>query len=176
MASLLPPEEAEPLRKAFLEETARVEGELEASKSARPRITLRTLDDLDGDFELQAKANGGSLGCLVPPWVFDGRPEVTTNAQSPFTNLTHRVGTVGVSLPGDPEAHGFGQGLRPPGRRRPTTISTSTSTSASRRRGPVGAAPIGSIWGMVPAAPPPSRSGSMARPSGSERAASPSAH
>ena len=84
MASLLPPDEAEPLRRAFLEETARVEGELEALKVARPRITLRTLDDLDGDFEVQAKADGGSLGCLVPPWVFEGRPEVTTQRPEPL--------------------------------------------------------------------------------------------
>ncbi len=114
MASLLPPDEAGPLRKAFVEESARVEGELEARKVARPRITLRTLDDLDGDFELQAKSDGGSLGCLVPPWAFDGRPEVTAQAQSPFTNLTHRVGKVGVSFPRDAAGHGFGQALRPP--------------------------------------------------------------
>ena len=113
MAALTPPDATEPFRQAFAESFARAEADLEALKVNRPKIKLRTLDDLDGDFELQAVSNGGSLGCLVPPWTTVGRPEVTARAQSPFTNLVPRVGAVGISFPSDADAHGISQAVRP---------------------------------------------------------------
>ncbi len=42
---------------------------------------------MDGDFELQAPAAGGSNGVLVPPWLAEGPVSVTNSAQSPFRNI-----------------------------------------------------------------------------------------
>ena len=67
-----------------------------ASLGLAPGAVLRSLDDMDGDFELQKAAAGGSNGVLVPPWFFEGRASVTA-AQSPFRHL-HPFGTVGVSV------------------------------------------------------------------------------
>ena len=54
-------------------------------KSSRlPKAVLRSLHDLDGDFELQAPAAGGSNGVLVPPWLYEGTIAVTSEAQSPY--------------------------------------------------------------------------------------------
>lgn len=113
MASLSPPAETEASRQAFSREFAAVEGALEALKAGRPAIKLRTLDDMDGDFEVQGQSSGGSLGYLVAPWMFEGRPEVTPRAQSPFTNLTHRAGSVGITFPGDAGDHRIGQAMHP---------------------------------------------------------------
>src|SRR5436309_4070170 len=111
LASLRPRSESEALRESFAQQLARLETGLKTGKTALPRITIETLDDLDGDFELQKQSAGGSLGCLVAPWLFEGHPEVTTQAQSPFTNLTHRPGSVGVRYPNDASVrrvrHGF---------------------------------------------------------------------
>src|SRR5436309_9573 len=86
LAPLLPRAEAEPLREAHARELGLVESDLEALGAPRPRIVVRTLDDIDGDFEVQAASAGGSLGSLVPPWAFQGHPGVTTQSQSPYTN------------------------------------------------------------------------------------------
>ena len=62
-----------------------------------PAATLRSVTDLDGDFELQAPAGGGSYGVLVPPWRYEGPIAVTATAQSPFKQL-YAGGRCGVSI------------------------------------------------------------------------------
>ena len=57
---------------------------LEKQHQSVPKAVLRSLHDVDGDFELQAPAAGGSNGVLVPPWLYQGKIAVTTEAQSPF--------------------------------------------------------------------------------------------
>ncbi len=71
-----------------------------ASRGITPAAVLRSLDDLDGDFELQRFAAGGSYGVLVPPWLYEGKVSVTQSAQSPFKHL-HPFGTVGASVASD---------------------------------------------------------------------------
>ncbi|MGP0062713.1 MAG: PSD1 and planctomycete cytochrome C domain-containing protein [Isosphaeraceae bacterium] len=109
MASLRPSAESESLRESI----ARAKATLKADKVALPGITIETLDELDGDFEIQKPSAGGSLGCLVNPWCFEGRPDVIAQAQSPFTNLTHIAGTVGVRFPGDASDHRVWQRFAP---------------------------------------------------------------
>lgn len=99
MAPLEPRAEAQARFLEYRRELARVETELSAFKVAPSKTTIRPLTDLDGDFELQAQSAGGSTGVPVPPWSFEGRPEAVPDAQSPFTNLTGRVGTIGIRLP-----------------------------------------------------------------------------
>ena len=101
MASLRPRAEAEALRDSI----GRLAGQSRARKRDQSRPRIATLDDIDGDFELQKPSAGGSLGCLVTPWLFEGRPDVIADAQSPFTNLTHPAGEVGVRFPGDAADH-----------------------------------------------------------------------
>jgi hypothetical protein len=109
MASLRPRAETEALR----EQIARLEEGRGARKGDPPGVVIETLDDLDGDFEIQKPSDGGSLGTLVPPWKFEGQPAVIAVAQSPFTNLTHRVGHTGIYFPGDRDEHSIWQRLRP---------------------------------------------------------------
>lgn len=63
-----------------------------------PPAILRSLTEMDGDFELQSPAAGGSLGVLVAPWLYKGPVSVTNAAQSPFADQ-FPSGKVGVSLP-----------------------------------------------------------------------------
>jgi hypothetical protein len=74
---------------------------------------LHSLDDLDGDFEMQAPAAGGSKGVLGPPWIYEGPIAITTEAQSPFKNL-HPRGRVGVSIPAGPTVTDLHQALPAP--------------------------------------------------------------
>ena len=67
------------------------------STGNQPVSILRSLDDLDGDFEMQKIAAGGSNGVLVPPWFYEGKVSVTQAGQSPFKNL-YAFGGVGVSV------------------------------------------------------------------------------
>ena len=78
---------------------ARLADELAALERPVPAATLRALGDLDGDFELQAPAAGGSDGVLVPPWRCEGPIAVTAAAQSPFKQL-YSGGRSGVSFTG----------------------------------------------------------------------------
>jgi len=94
---LLPPEEAQPLWREFDARIATLATQLETQKQSVPSAVLRSLNELDGDFDLQAPAAGGSNGVLVPPWLYAGRIAVTTAAQSPFKNLFPR-GRVGASV------------------------------------------------------------------------------
>src|SRR5262249_30656980 len=105
MASLRPRRESQALR----DEIAR----LAAARPSPSKVVIETLDELDGDFELQKPTAGGSLGLLVSPWRFEGRREVIAGAQSPFTNLTGRTGGAGVRFPGDVGDHRAWQRLWP---------------------------------------------------------------
>ncbi len=66
-------------------------------RNAPPAI-LRSLTEMDGDFELQSPAAGGSRGVLVAPWLYDGPVSATNAGQSPFADQ-FPAGKVGVSLP-----------------------------------------------------------------------------
>ena len=76
---------------------SRLSAELAALDRPVPAATLRSVTDLDGDFELQAPAGGGSYGVLVPPWRYEGPIAVTAAAQSPFKTL-YAGGRCGVSI------------------------------------------------------------------------------
>ncbi len=98
LVPLVPPAEAEASWRAFEYRVASLTARLEQLKVSVPSAVLKSLDDLDGDFEMQAPAAGGSKGVLVPPWLCNGPISVTADAQSPFRNL-HPGGKVGVSIP-----------------------------------------------------------------------------
>jgi cytochrome c553/plasmid stability protein len=98
--SLAPLEPPGPDARRFRDYEARVAslaGELAALERPVPAATLRSVTDLDGDFELQAPAGGGSYGVLVPPWRYEGPINVTAAAQSPFKNI-YSGGRCGVSI------------------------------------------------------------------------------
>ncbi len=78
-----------------------------------PPVVLRSLDGLDGDFEMQSPASGGSRGVLVQPWLYDGPIAVTPEAQSPFKHA-YALGVVGAQIPGGTNTYRLGQAL-PPG-------------------------------------------------------------
>ncbi|MBI2926916.1 MAG: PSD1 domain-containing protein [Verrucomicrobia bacterium] len=118
LVPLLPPEESQPKWREFDALIGALARKLESQKQLVPPAVLRSLDELDGDFELQAVAAGGSKGVLVPPWVYDGKLSVTKEAQSPFKNL-HALGKVGVSVPAGTNAYRLAQALHP--RRTPET-------------------------------------------------------
>ena len=98
--ALAPLEPPGPDARRFRDYEARVAGlagELAALDRPVPAATLRSVTDLDGDFELQAPAGGGSYGVLVPPWRYEGPIAVTAAAQSPFKNI-YPGGRCGVSI------------------------------------------------------------------------------
>ncbi len=97
LVPLVPPEESRPKWREFEHRVASLMRTVERAKLSTPSAVLRSLDELDGDFEMQAPAAGGSKGVLVPPWVYDGPIAVTTDAQSPFKNL-YPLGRVGASV------------------------------------------------------------------------------
>ena len=112
MVPLLPPGEAVSKWRAFDREVATLAAKLEMQKQPVPAAVLRSLNDMDGDFEMQAPAAGGSNGVLVPPWLYEGKIAVTNAAQSPFRNLYAR-GRVGASLAADSSAYRIAQSLYP---------------------------------------------------------------
>ncbi len=71
-----------------------------AAEGLAPEGILRSLDDHDGDFEIQKPAAGGSYGVLVPPWIYEGSVSVSGGAQSPFRNV-YPFGSAGAHLPAD---------------------------------------------------------------------------
>ncbi len=83
-----------------------------ASRGLTPASVLRSLDDMDGDFEMQRFASGGSYGVLVPPWLYEGKVSVAQGAQSPFKHL-HPFGTVGASVAPGAGAYVIRQTFRP---------------------------------------------------------------
>ena len=77
MAPLLPPRASLPKLRAFEAHVAALTDHLTRSKQPAPTAILRSLSDIDGDFELQAPAAGGSNGVLVAPWLYQGNIAVT---------------------------------------------------------------------------------------------------
>ncbi len=112
MVPLVPANKAIPEWRDFDHRVASLTSLLEKQKQPVPSAILRSLHDMDGDFELQAPAAGGSNGVLVPPWVYSGRIAVTNAAQSPFRNLYAR-GKVGASIAADSGAYRIAQALHP---------------------------------------------------------------
>ena len=112
MVPLVPADKAIPEWREFDHRVASLTSLLEQQKQPAPSAILRSLHDMDGDFELQAPAAGGSNGVLVPPWVYSGRIAVTNAAQSPFRNLYAR-GKVGASIAADGGAYKIAQALHP---------------------------------------------------------------
>jgi len=112
MVPLLPPGESIPKWRAFDQRIGAISVGLEKQQQAVPAAILRSLNDLDGDFEMQAPAAGGSNGVLVPPWLYEGKIAVTNAAQSPFKNLYPR-GKVGASLAADAGSYRIAQSLYP---------------------------------------------------------------
>lgn len=112
LVPLVPPDEARSRWRAYESELAGLAAMLEQVKKPGPSAVLRSLDDMDGDFEMQAPAAGGSKGVLVPPWVYEGPIAVTTEAQSPFKNL-YAFGKVGASVAATTHSYRIRQALYP---------------------------------------------------------------
>jgi hypothetical protein len=112
MVPLLPPSDAIPKWREFDQRVGVLATHLEQQKEAVPTAILRSLNDMDGDFEMQAPAAGGSNGVLVPPWLYEGKIAVTNAAQSPFKNLYAR-GKVGASLAADVGHYRIAQSIYP---------------------------------------------------------------
>ncbi len=112
MVPLKPSGEATSNWHDFDERIAALIRKLEKNKQSPPAAVLRSLADMDGDFEMQAIAAGGSRGVLVPPWVYEGGISVTREAQSPFGNL-YPLGKAGATLPSGTNQYQFGQALYP---------------------------------------------------------------
>ncbi|MBX3733615.1 MAG: DUF1549 domain-containing protein [Verrucomicrobiae bacterium] len=114
LAPLVPPQESALLWEAYEQRIARLAATLERAGQVVPGGILRSLQALDGDFEMQAPAAGGSKGVLVSPWTSEGPIAVLADAQSPFRNL-HPAGRVGVRLTGGTNRYRMAQSLRPLG-------------------------------------------------------------
>ncbi len=112
LSPLLPPHESIPKWHEFEKRVAAITSFLQDQKQPVETSILRSLDDLDGDFELQAPAAGGSQGTLVSPWLSDGPIALTNAAQSPFQNL-HPRGRLGVSISGGAGEYRMIQSLHP---------------------------------------------------------------
>ena len=112
MMPLLPPNESLPKWREFDGRVALIAASLESQKQPIPSAILRSLNDIDGDFEMQAPAAGGSNGVLVPPWLYQGKIAITNAAQSPFKNFYPR-GKVGASVPVGAGEYRIAQALYP---------------------------------------------------------------
>ena len=122
-----------------------------------PAAVLRSLTDMDGDFELQAPAAGGSNGVLVPPWLYEGKIEVTNAAQSPFKNF-YPLGRVGANIPASVGTYRIVQAIRPRRTRESTerlhvnldfrVAAVAMGETGGHRfsLGAVGAAPAVELW------------------------------
>ena len=110
LAPLVPPAEAAAAWRQHTAEIARLAHRLQQHGRGLPPGLLRPLGDLDGDFELQAPAAGGSNGVLVPPWLYSGAISITAAAQSPFRNV-YATGKSGVSVPANSQPARFEQSL-----------------------------------------------------------------
>ena len=110
LVPLVPPSESIQKWREFDHQVASISSRLVKAKLPVPNAILRSLNDMDGDFEMQAPANGGSNGVLVPPWLYDGKISVTNAAQSPFKNL-YASGRVGASIAADAGKYRISQSL-----------------------------------------------------------------
>ncbi len=139
MTPLLPMAESSSQWRAFESRVAALSARLAQQKQPVPAAVLRSLNEMDGDFELQAPASGGSNGVLVPPWLYAGPIAVTTAAQSPFRHV-YPAGRVGASLSAGMGPYRIAQALHP--RRGPETDAV-VSVSLDFRVGPPDAAQPG---------------------------------
>lgn len=112
MMPLLPPEESSLRWREFQSQVAAISARVVKQKQPVSAAVLRSLHEMDGDFELQAPASGGSNGVLVPPWLSTGPVAVTTAAQSPFKHH-YATGRVGASLSPGAGAYRIWQALHP---------------------------------------------------------------
>jgi hypothetical protein len=112
LVPLVPAAESLPRWREFEQRTASMSANLARQKRPVPIGVLRSLDEMDGDFELQAPAAGGSNGVLVLPWLYSGSIAVTTEAQSPFLNA-YPLGRVGASIASNAGHYRIAQALRP---------------------------------------------------------------
>lgn len=112
LVPLIPPSESRPLWREQAVRAAAMAERLAMSQQAVPQAVLGSLHEIDGDFELQAPAAGGSYGVLVPPWLSEGKIAVTNAAQSPFQHA-YPGGKVGASVPVDAGAYRIWQALQP---------------------------------------------------------------
>lgn len=152
MLPLTPPKESMPKWRDFDARVAQLAANLERHKQPVPAVTLRSMHELDGDFELQAPAAGGSNGVLVPPWLYRGRIAVTNAAQSPFKNLYPR-GRVGASIASGAGDYRIEQAIHP---RRSAAESRTLSVNLDVRVATPDAATTGlhRFWiGAVPEQP-----------------------
>ncbi len=132
LVPLLPLNEANAQWRAFDQKVANLTAQLEKQKQPVPTAILRSLNDLDGDFEMQAPAAGGSNGVLVPPWLYEGKIAVTNAAQSPFKNVYAR-GRVGASIAPGTGTYRIAQSLYP---RRSATDGGAVYVNLDFRIGP----------------------------------------
>ena len=110
---LLPESEANPIRVRFESEIRELESELLRRKLVyKKSFFLASLDDIDGNFELQAEARGGSEGVPVLPWSYKGGAIVHARSQSRYTNVFARA-RIGLNLAGDQGRNAIWQVLRP---------------------------------------------------------------
>ncbi len=112
LAPLLPPNESRAKWLDFQSRLASSSVRLAKQNQMISGALLRSLHDMDGDFELQAAAAGGSNGVLVPPWLYSGKIAVTTAAQSPFKNC-YFSGKVGASIAAQAGPYRIAQALYP---------------------------------------------------------------
>jgi mono/diheme cytochrome c family protein len=131
MVPLLPPSDAIPQWREFDQKVATLAVTLEKQKQGVPAAVLRSLNDMDGDFEMQAPAAGGSNGVLVPPWLYEGPIAVTNAAQSPFRNVYAR-GRVGASIAANAGRYRIAQSLYP---RRSAANGSTVAVSLDFRTG-----------------------------------------
>ena len=114
MAALLPPRESVSKWHEYSGHVAELTAKLGSLKQPVPPGILRSLHDIDGDFELQAPAAGGSNGVLVHPWIYEGKLSVTNAAQSPYQNV-YPTGRSGMSIPAKVGSYRVAQSMLPLG-------------------------------------------------------------
>lgn len=112
MVPLVPPSESQQKWRDYEYQVAVLRTTLEQQQKSAPASILKSLHDMDGDFELQAPAAGGSNGVLVPPWTYSGPIAVTTTAQSPFRNV-FPGGKVGASIAAGTDKYRIAQAIHP---------------------------------------------------------------
>lgn len=109
---MIPPVEASRQWRSYRDRIAELTRLLQARNLPVPNAVLGSISDIDGDFELQAPAAGGSNGVLVPPWSYTGHIEVSGGAQSPFRNF-FPAGKAGAYVPSQTANYSIDQALYP---------------------------------------------------------------
>ncbi len=110
LAPLIPPDRAQSEWTHYRAKVADLTRRIQEQKQSAPGVLLRSLADLDGDFELQAPAAGGSRGVLVAPWVYSGNIEISGVAQSPYKNI-YPTGRIGAHIPSQASAYSISQAI-----------------------------------------------------------------